>query len=493
MPIVVQPADQPQNAAYAKIQLIAHMLNMEHGQTEYLLAGGNLQKNESPMPWPLYEVPSLTTRGVACHVHYKPACGVIYYSSSDGILGVVELANELALTLDEHTEHLQKARAMSMTASSLLRNTLAGPPSVPAVPAVLGTAVVGPRKPFRKALPVGTARSNRPSRLLLVAPADEHEPPPIYSTRAAFTWVFLPMSAAFSISKMRALDPIIVNALVAGIIFDAHRVLTCPNNSEIMPSFTHIKEPLFNVHQISSHTGEFEKKLGASFRQFNRNYAFQIVVKEGKCHLSYLGDYRSLVPTRYHTHSRRTARRVLNTLQHVRWPENTVAGCLGENRASSCVCCSAPLGGAAILVLSPKYPENAHTYIDKLKDFTGGMPLFHPMAGAPTGALICEYCWIMIEQPVLETFEAFDVKPSRVHVPWTQADAADAMKLDGLSCILRGRVTKVTTGAYRLTRQGQKDIILAGSSLGPCPILDYPEKMANAIVLPDLHILDEGD
>ena len=478
MPLVIrQSADSASAQALAVQRLAASMLNMERGAREYMVGASEvIVRAPGPHPpWPLFSVPPLTTRGQPCQVHYRPACGVVYYSSS--IEGVVALAEQLKQLLDEHPrDHLLAARATEMTPTTVLRAV---------AECNSETVVTGPRRPFRKPLPPGAARAGRPARLLLVAPMDERGAPPQYSVRAVFTWVFLPMSTVFTISKHPTASASNMNALVAGIVFDWARLLSCPDESEPATLTVDLIQGAPEIARWTNVEGRI-----AAFTGFSKYYALLVTRQPGSTppaySIAYVGDYRTL--TRQGAAARR-ARRALTALPHVEWPDG-VAGCTKGERRSTCVCCSAPVGGSVVILTSPCCPPltfHMRSRVEGLRTLVPGGPLAHPDPAAPSSVLICENCWTIIDQPT-DTFAALQVEPARVQVPWAQADAAAALGLNDLASLLRSRPTKIAPGAYQVSvlescGAATRNIILAGASLGPLPAVDYPGKMGEYVVV----------
>lgn len=233
MPIIVRPSEAAAAAAAgseaaAERRLAAHMLNMEAGA----LAWAPGPDADTPLvpapaphaPWPVVELPALTAAGRPRRVHYRPAAGVVYVSEAS------QLARRLAGILAPHTAHLRGPRAVAAGGMSVV-STDSGRETISAE-----TAVIGPRPLYRRPLPAGPARAARPARLLHIADTVGYETePPMYSVRAAFTWVFLPLGAAMLISATPHADSVAAaaaaNALAAGIVYDRRRVLACADGA----------------------------------------------------------------------------------------------------------------------------------------------------------------------------------------------------------------------------------------------------------------------
>jgi len=234
MPIIVRPSEAEAAAAAgsevaaAERRLAAHMLNMEAGA----LAWAPGPDADTPLvpapaphaPWPVIELPALTAAGRPRRVHYRPAAGVVYAGEAPA------LARRLAAILAPHTAHLRGPRAVAAGGMSVV-STERGRETVSAE-----TAVIGPRPLYRRPLPAGPARAARPARLLHIADTVGYETePPMYSVRAAFTWIFLPLGAAMLISATPHADSVAAaaaaNALAAGIVYDRRRVLVCADGA----------------------------------------------------------------------------------------------------------------------------------------------------------------------------------------------------------------------------------------------------------------------
>ena len=492
MPTFIQPIDDSAEARAAACgRLAAHMLNMEKGAIAW---GTSVNEEGSPQLvrlgephslWPLIEVPPVTRDGLACLAHYKPACGVVYYSGRQAG-DVLELVRALADMLRPHVEHLCVPRAAGASLASVL---LVTPPG-------RSTVVTGPAAPYRRSLPAGGARDARPARLLHLAAAGMRAAPPACSARATFTWIFLPLSAVISISEAPTESANAVNALVAGLVYDEARLFTHADGDS--PPTVALSSART---QVATH--DFWRSVGTrrppAFANFTDNYALHLSAAGV---LTYLGDGCALTPCRSNAVARRVAIRALKEMPVAPMPDN-ITGCCGGARKSACACCLVPIGGSCVLVPAPVCPASfAQTRFGRERGMVDGSSLARWVLGAPTAALLCDNCWLRLEPPGNGTTveQVLRTQFMRVEIPWSQADAAEALGLLALAAILRGRVTRLAPGAWAVALGDvaappdpwPHTVVLAGDPLGPWPQLDHPALMVGTVIVPYVHLAEDA-
>jgi hypothetical protein len=431
----------------------------------------------------MIEVPPVTRDGLPCSAHYKPACGVVYYSGCRAG-DIPELVNALADMLRPHVDHLLAPRAAGSSLASVLL----------VAPQGRSTVVMGPAASFRRSLPAGSARDSRPARLLQMAMAGTRGAPPAYSARATFTWVFLPLSAAVAISEAPTESTHSVNALVAGLVYDEARLFTHADGAS--PPVVTLSSARA---QVATHAywHSVESRRPPAFATFTDNYALRL---SSTGVLTYLGDGCALTPCRSNAVARRVALRELKAMPVVPMPDS-VAGCCSGARQSACACCLVPIGGLCVLVSAPACPASfAQNRFGRSHGLVDGAPLAHSAPGAPTAALLCNNCWLSLEPSSNGTTleQALQTQFVRVDIPWSQADAAEALNMLGLAAMLRGQVTRLAPGAWAVTLGESADdawprtVVLAGEPFGPWPHLDFPALMVGTAIIPGVHLAEDA-
>ncbi len=526
MPLIVQA--EPLTEPLAERQLAAHMLNMEAGALMWAPGAAPsaplVLRDAAPdaAAYPIVELPARTAAGRPRRVHYRPATGVIY---SDGGIELAKRLSALLETVD--SAHLRRARAVGAAPMSLIRAVGAASDAAGAASdaaGAIGTVVAGPRPPYLKELPPGPARDARPARLLLVAPDSETDPPP-YSVRAVFTWVFLPLSAVLAISARAAhnLSAGPVNALVAGIVYDRRRQFAFANgDTPQLVLATDVVEPPAAAGWGPPAGALRSTALPPALADLRPTYAFRIRLGDASCirpgdaagtaapgtaapgavKLTLVGNHHTLVrrPT-----ALAAAAAAFEGLPLVEWPAD-VAGCTRGRRGSRCATCRVPVGGAVVLVTDASCPKTGYVVINEYRRDSRALShrddfleaIANLSAGAPLArsgaqsALICSDCWGAMDGSAVSSLRA---RVARVIVPWSQAEAAEAMGLAGIAALLAAEVRRTAVAAaftadIQCQDVGQAPIrlVLAGANLGIWPALDCPELPAG-IVVPGLNIV----
>jgi hypothetical protein len=450
-------------AAAAETELVAAMANIEHGAVVRAPDGAPLPGPHEPCP--LVELPPVTDGGLPCAVHLRPTVGVVYYVPAVG-LQVRALVDRAAAGLERVGEaHLQAPRAVAATPFTALRHRGR---------VVGGTLVVGPRPCFKK--PVGE-RTGFPARILLFVPPpgpDGFEAPPHFSVRAAFTWVFMPITAAVAICKngFRGMDE--VNALVAAVFYDVPAVSRFGHGDVVLRvdarDLEGAERPAWlNDLATATARGVFVVEAGA---------------------LSFVGDKDALggpgpIGARLPPEEA--------------WNPGALAG----EAPYRCLYCGVPASGEMVVLRDPRGPGTraalaAHP--GEAPAGTQGRPggALLPPQFAGKGLLLCLPCWGALDSPAcLERHLHAGV--TRVRVPLSQADACAACAgYWGVAALLRGRARPAAgvPGAFVVATAGDRpaygaEVVIASEELGPHPLLSYPALAALRLpVVPGLRIAE---
>lgn len=453
---VIKPTD---GVIAAERRLVAAMLCMEHAALAY---GPDLVLRPAPHePWPTVQVRPLTAKGLPIAVHYRPTVGVVFYTAGQAFQ-VGQLVNRLSQLLDTVPEdHLRAYRAVAATPSSTLRHKgrVSG-----------GNLVVGPRKCYKKAV---AEKAGLPARLLLWTPESDTELPPHYSIRAAFTWVFMPVTAALALTGFDSMAA--VNAMVASIFYDAGMVSRLADGADFyrltlddfdfprLPAF--LAPPAPEAATIVTPVG-----LGAA--------SGALVVtppgadgRDGT--LAYVGQHLCLRANPQRGHGLPA----FMQLAPAPWDPETLLT-RGPDQYQCCAC-EAPIGGDAVVIQGPKAPTTNQHREWYWCSTPPGTPL---LRGDGKGLLLCLACWNALESPDCLS-RHMGARVSRTTVPFTQAQVcAVCPGYEGLAPLLAGAVRPVqgVVGAYAVTTRadgpgGGVVVVLAGEKLGQFPALTVPD------------------
>lgn len=438
---IVKPFD---GAVAAERRLVSIMLCIEHGAAAF---GPDMAPLPPPhRPWPVISVPPVTTRGLATTVHYRPTVGVVFYTAGEGF-DVKQLVTRVSAALAKVSDaHLKTHRATATTPAVVVRhaNRVAG-----------GNLVVGPKKCFRK--PAGAA-ADYPARLLMWTPPADRDLPPHYSIRAAFTWVFMPITAALDVRTFASMSE--VNALVASAFYDGAMISRHADGSEIfkmaIEDFDFPRAPESVGAEPAGPKGK-----GALF------------VHPGTARVEYVGCHTNLACRQGRPFAQLPARP---------WnPDDLVLRAPGRFQ---CCCCDAPAAGDALVLFGLRVPASHGHREWFMFASRQGSPILHG-ENENKGLLLCVRCWDALESPAcIATHMAGRVE--RTVVPLTQAQAcASIPEYRDLAPILDGVVSPVPNIAGAFTVQtAQGSVVLAGAMLGPYPALVVPE--VSALRLPVL-------
>ena len=571
MPVIVREnhsgAPEPRVAELgaAELRIAAHMLNMEAGALAW---GAHLERLPAPEPWPIVQLPPRTAAGRPRRVYYRPATGVVY-SDDPG------LAARLAPLLEAAgSAHLCGARCVGGALWSVMRepwlaetkdaavgaSTAVGAPTAVDASTAVGAStaadapvshtVVKHVDPFLRALPPGPARDGRPRRLLLVPPRGDYtrgeNVPPAYSARAAFTWVFLPLSAVLVFSA-RAGTPrsmtlgCIMNALTAGIVYDrcgrlkiadgdAPQLVLASDVDLVAWPPVWAPPPELPLAIALGH----DPPLPPTLSRLGPNYAFRFVAARPDAHtvrpdaarpdaarpdaarpdaarpgqLLLVGNYNTLV--------RRPAQAAAATAAYeqlpvAEWTPDRMVGCGGGARTSRCALCRVPVGGAAVQVENARFAKDARAIasdyrrdaraLDRRSEISRLM-VAQPQAGdlikrgdaaTETVALICRDCFGATD---IATTTMLRAQVSKVAIPWSQSEAAHACGFKLVAKLLAGTAVSHTAGAVTVALAKKNAgaticVTLVGAALGPWPTLDHPNLSASpSLVLPGVNLID---
>ncbi len=480
---IIKPTEAragPEGRERAERRLAAAMLNVEHAALVY---GDDLEPRPPPhAPWPVVVVPPLTARGLPVEAHYRAAVGVVFYTEGEGFR-VAELARRLGAALGAAGDaHLRAHRAVGATPAAVLRRrgAVAG-----------GTRVVGPRPHFRKVEARDDGGAGLPARILMWPGRGQYKLPPHYSLRAAFTWVFMEVPAAFEVGELG--DMAAVNAMVASVLYDDALLARAEDGAEVFrlgaADFTPPPAPagLDGGGGVPGLGGDL---LGAG--------EGGLVVDPGTAALAYVGRPRSL--------------RVAGAWPPAGW--RRVAGAAGIRAAPwdpaglllrapgafQCCACAAPIGGLALVIRGARAPVRSEHRVWAYCALERGEPLLGgaaPAAGPDPGLLLCFVCFAALERPECLTAH-LGARLEATAVPLTQAEACRACPgYERLADLLEGRAEAVrgAPGAFVVRPAAGAalpgPVVLAGQKLGAYPAFTVPGLAALGLpVVPGVRLVE---
>jgi hypothetical protein len=446
----------------AERRLVAWMLNMESGELAWDDAARPTALPRAP--WPVVELEPATEKGLPTRVHYRPTVGVVYYTvHADFELRplVARLSKALHASGDAH---LIGPRAVTTTATSVLRHhgrIRGGRQTVAAAQA---------QQLFKQAAP----QEALPARMLtVIEDAECHEPPRYYSAHASFTWVFAPATVAISINSFSSMHA--VNAMVASLFFDAGLVARARDGAEVyrceradfvLPA---LPKSLAAHSRAFGHGGSADPQ---PFGGLGGDAAGTLVVRADGS-LAYAGHHATLRAPGG------AAPWGLEMLRPIAWCD--VALCGSALNAHRCSVCSAPVGGEAVVAFGATAPLptcHSNWYSGSFTPCAPGTVLSDPRILRDDSAacvLLCVYCWGALDSPSC-LMEHMGADVWRTVVPISQADACAASSgYEYLAQILRGTAHALhgAPGAFQVRLQDGEELILA-SGLGSCPSLTHP-------------------
>jgi hypothetical protein len=463
----------------AERRLVAEMLCLEHGARA---VGPDLQPLPSPHePWPVVKLRPITAKGVPYAVHYRPTVGVVFYTLAPGS-HVADLVGRLSAQLERAGDaHLRAYRAVAATPATVLRHKgrIAG-----------GHVIVGPRKCYKK--PVAE-KSVLPARLLQWTHPDDDEPPPHYSIRAAFTWVFMPVTAALAIGEGGFDSMPAVNATLSAVFYDEARICNIPDGGEVSPltigNFEGVGLPPFllppagGVPTRSPLRARGGALLGARSGALLGARGGALLV-DGAGRLTYIGRLLNL-----HLKTGRgvwpPGRNVLQLPAEAWAPETILLPAGGgfanaKSRGFQCVSCMAPLGGEVVVIRAPRAPATGQHREWFYYPVGSNAPLIGgALAGG--GLLLCAFCWNALESPACLSVH-MGARVTHTVLPFSQAEAAAACPgYEPLAPLLAGTALPLAgaEGAFVVKTPdggpgGGASVILACEKLGRYPALTHP-------------------
>jgi len=379
----------------AEKRLAAEMLCMEHGARAF-------DKELAPLlaphePWPLVD---LSGEGF---LHYKPAVGVVYYVPGEGFSAAALAGRLEALLGAAGSSHLETRRAVASTLATVSR--------------------VCPRLP--------------PRALVCASGGQE---PPYLSTRAVFTWVFAPISAALELAKDGFRTLAEVNAAVASLLYDAGRLCRVPDGGSLRFP---LRRELFCV---GPELPGLDHPMSA------------LVADPVRGGLFFAGRYEALGAWR-------------GPPRGCGPPSEDAPG-----RPPRCLGCEAPVGGVAYALTSLRVPScglHAGAPCWYSHEYLPGAQLLRP----GERVYLCVFCWESFEDPGCPCVHAAG-NAAQVGLAMSQAEACAATPgYERISLLLKGTVRAIADvpGAYVWSGPGQgPSLVLAGDHLGPRPGFMYP-------------------
>jgi hypothetical protein len=444
--------------AEAERRVALEMLCLEHGARA---VGPDLGLLPPPhAPWPTVDLPPVTGKGAACQVLYRPTVGLVYYTLAPGdtLDGcVARLAAELE-GAPCGDAHLRAARAAAATPATVLRH---------AGRVVGGHAFAAGRQQYKMRLAADKAGA-MPSRLFQWTPEGVSIPPEHYSIRAAFTWVFMPATAALEVCADGFSSMAAVNAALASIYYDGAGLCALPDGAvtfRLTPGDFKAIELLAGPRgaDILPHGGALLVTPGGALAFVGRDTCLQAPV----------GGRRPTWPPG----------QTMAALAAEPWAP---AGLLlrGGARATAasrdfrCLSCDAPLGGEVVVVRAPRAPAaNYHREWYNCDGCAAGDAL---LASDDGGLLLCAHCWDGLEPCLAEHLRA---RLSRTTIPYAQAEAAAAQGYATLAEILGGRATPLAPGAYVVAPAHGAPYVLASEKLGRYPAVACPAVAAAGLAV----------
>ena len=435
---VIKPAIGNPDDADAKMRLAAEMLCIEHGACAI---GPDLKPLPAPhKPWPVVEIPPLTEQGLPYTVHYRPTVGIVYYTAgNDFIINrfVEQIANLLNQVSDKH---LHAYRAISASPSTVMRHKGR---------TVSETLIVASRKCYKK--PVMSLVCPLPSRLLQWTPPDVTEIPLHYSIKAGFTWVFMPVSVAFTLGVDGFNSMASVNAVVSAVFYDHSNASIVEDGKLIKllrPSlFKNIAPPPFLKSFGKIKAFENQEETETIYEELRPTRGAILIENSGK--MTFIGHSDALAASAQGFPWPLTANAQWEKLPTETWnPENIL---LSKKHCMAFVCvnCLAPIGGDAIVMRNPRKPkEQFHNgWVYNYRTASGELIL--DGGNAKKGLLLCPFCWNSFESSCLVSH--MKARLTRTVIPFSQSEVATMCPgYERLAPVLSGRAVAMDSvpGAF---------------------------------------------
>jgi hypothetical protein len=236
------------------LELVSHMLNIEHNHTIYKFnendKSGKLCMSPDVKPYPIF-----TTKS-GKKIHYKATCGIIYYNNTEHDLyspKIIELVTKIYDIMSKNEDHLLIERATAVTGSCIVKQNIF----------TNGTFIIKSKKPYM----ISKKNINKfPARALIMLPSNYkityNNCPPHYSTRASFTWYFMPIQYNLWASGIFC-GINLVNALISSIYLDIENNIKY-NHNDITNSITY--EDMISINTIN-----IESLINDKFIIFEKN------------------------------------------------------------------------------------------------------------------------------------------------------------------------------------------------------------------------------
>jgi len=448
--IILRPGDDD------VARIAALMLNFEHGA---LVRGANGEELPPPhKPFPIVELSSITDDGLPTTIHYKPTVGVIFYTAARGF-NVETLAEELSNHLEAAgDDHLRGYRTVAATPSTVMRHKAR---------VVGGHVLKGPRACYRNSR---TTTDPLPSRLFNWVPPDANGMLPLhYSIRAAFTWVFMPITHAIKVERFNTMSQ--VNAMMSSILYDAGNICIHEDHTEIRK----VKDSDFVCYDPPQTLARVWHRCGTML-----NSTSAVLIVDPAVGVMEISGTSS---TLFGTRASQTALSHNSPTERVPWTSQQGEplkfepwegiNLHEEDGAHTCVFCEIPASDNMVVIRGGIVPAAGVHREWEFNQLNPGEPLFSP-GDHEKGRLLCCRCWNSLSSSSCITTH-LNAQLSYTTVPMNQARAfADHPRYSAIGRLLEGTIRpSEINGAFILTIDGE-EAVLCAKKLGNYPRLTCP-------------------
>jgi hypothetical protein len=233
------------------LEIVTYMLNFEHNCTKYEFdetaatpeTAAAALKTETAAAAPemvvtpdglkesstVTKFPIITTKN-GKKLHYKSTCGIIYYNSinTENLYpdSIIELMTKIYEIISKYEDHLLVDRVTAVTGSCVVKQNIF----------MNGTYMIKAKKPY-----IFSKKNIRvfPARALIMLPNIyeinfANNCPPHYSTRASFTWYFMPIQYNLFIGGINS-----VNTVISSIYLDCENKIKYNHRDAIYHHLTY--------------------------------------------------------------------------------------------------------------------------------------------------------------------------------------------------------------------------------------------------------------
>jgi hypothetical protein len=296
-----------------------------------------------------------------------------------------------------------------------------------------------------------------PARLMLFTPSTYTDAPRHWSVAAVFTWVFMPIEAALRASREGYSTMANVNALVAGLVYDAAGVCSAADG----PAARDVD--LLTINELGLVPVPPGLDAAGVARLCGKDAKGALVIG-GAGSVTFAGSYRNLV-----TNGHAMPARAVAALASEPWEHALAAA--GD---AACVLCRAPLGGEDAVVARRLTGATAppvgltQTHAPMRANAAGANG---PLQPAATAIMLCRFCC----PPCLTEHMGGALTRTTPALTAAQACAASAPHA-ALAPLLGGTARAVpgVGGAYILETQAHGAIVITGGQLGGFPSIAHP-------------------